>query len=90
MLVAKNPPASAGDGRDAGLIPGLGRSLESEMATHSGILAWKIPQAWEAGDLSPWGSKESDTTEPTTPFLKVLFYFVHVCACIFLVQELPS
>jgi len=27
-LVIKNPPANAGDARDAGLIPGLGRSLE--------------------------------------------------------------
>ena len=26
--VVKNPPASAGDTRDLGLIPGLGRSLE--------------------------------------------------------------
>ena len=26
MLVVKNPPANAGDIRDAGLIPGLGRS----------------------------------------------------------------
>ena len=25
-LVVKNPPASAGDARDTGLIPGLGRS----------------------------------------------------------------
>ena len=37
--VVKNLPAKAGD---AGLIPGLGRSLEKEMATHSSILAWKI------------------------------------------------
>ena len=28
---------------DPGLIPGLGRSLEKEMATHSSILTWKIP-----------------------------------------------
>ena len=27
----------------AGLIPGPGRSLEKEMATHPSILAWKIP-----------------------------------------------
>ena len=27
-LVIKNPPANAGDARDAGSIPGLGRSLE--------------------------------------------------------------
>ena len=26
MLVVKSPPANAGDGRDVGLIPGLGRS----------------------------------------------------------------
>ena len=26
--VVKNPPANAGDTRDAGLVPGLGRSLE--------------------------------------------------------------
>jgi len=25
------------------LIPGLGRFLEKEMATHSSILAWRIP-----------------------------------------------
>ena len=29
--------------RDADSIPGLGRSLEKEMATHSSILAWEIP-----------------------------------------------
>ena len=28
VLVVKNPPPNAGDIRDAGLIPGLGRSLE--------------------------------------------------------------
>ena len=33
--------------------------LEKEMATHSSILAWKIP--WVG--YSPWGRKESDTTE---------------------------
>ena len=30
--------------------------LEKESATHSSILAWRIP-------YSPWGHKESDTTE---------------------------
>ena len=43
---------------DLGLIPGLERSLEKEKATHSSILAWRIPWAY-----SPWGHKESDTTE---------------------------
>ena len=38
-LVIKSPPADAGDVRDAGSIPGAGRSLEEGMATHSSILA---------------------------------------------------
>ena len=43
---------------DLGLIPGLGRSPEKGKATHSNILAWRIPWTY-----SPWGHKESDTTE---------------------------
>ena len=49
--VVKNPPASAGASGDAGLIPELGRSPEKEMATHSSILAWRIPQTEEPGGL---------------------------------------
>ena len=29
------------------------------------ILAWRIPWTEEAGGYSPWGPKESDTTEVT-------------------------
>ena len=36
--------------------------LEKEMATHSSILAWKIPWMEEPGRYSPWGCKESDMT----------------------------
>ena len=36
---------------DQGLIPGSGLSLEKEMATHSSILAWKIPWVKEPGKL---------------------------------------
>ena len=39
-LVVKSSHANAGDARDVGLIPGLGRSPEDEMATHFSILAW--------------------------------------------------
>ena len=46
-LVEKNLPANEGDIRDVGLIPGLGRSLEEEMATHSSIFAWRIPRTGE-------------------------------------------
>ena len=38
--------------------------LEEDMATHSSMLAWRIPWTEEPGVLySPWGCKESDTTE---------------------------
>ena len=37
--------------------------LEQEMATHSSILAWKIPWMEELVGYSPWGHKESDTTK---------------------------
>ena len=46
----KEPACNVGD---LGLVPGLGRSLEKGKATHSSILAWRIP----------WGHKELDTTE---------------------------
>ena len=37
------------------------------MATHSSILAWRIPWTEEPGRLySPWGRKESDMTEQLT------------------------
>ena len=46
-------------------IQSLGQEdpLEKEMATHSSILAWEIPWTEEPGGYSPWGRKESDTTE---------------------------
>ena len=39
--------------------------LEEGMATHSSILAWRIPWTEDPGELQsdPWGHKESDTAE---------------------------
>ena len=43
------------------------------MATHSSILAWKIPWTEEFGRLySPWGNKESDMTESAKHDAKVV------------------
>ena len=39
--------------------------LVEEMAIHSSILAWRIPRTEEPAGYSPWGHKESDTTEAT-------------------------
>ena len=57
-------------------VQSLGREgpLEKEMATHSSILAWKIPWTEELGRLySSWGPKESDTTE------RLHFHFSFAC-----------
>ena len=35
------------------------------MATHSSILAWRIPEMEETGGLLSMGSPESDTTDAT-------------------------
>ena len=37
--------------------------LEKGMATHSSILAWRIPWTEEPGGLQSWGHKKWDTTE---------------------------
>ena len=36
-------------------------TLEKEMATHSSILAWRIPRTEEPGGLESMGLQESDT-----------------------------
>ena len=42
--------------------------LERGMATHSSILAWRIPHTEEPGGPQSMGHKESDTTERLTHF----------------------
>ena len=39
--------------------------LEESRATHSSILAWRIPWTESLVGYSPWGHKESDMTEAT-------------------------
>ena len=52
--IVKNLPANAGEG-----VGSLGWEdpLEEEMATHSSILAWKIPWTEEPGGLQSMGSQ---------------------------------
>ena len=76
--VGKESACSAGD-------PGLGRSLgwedplQKEIATHSRILAWKM--SWTERSLvgcSPWGHKESGTTERLT----LTYLLKQLCLCL--------
>ena len=62
----KNLPANAGDMRDMGLIPGLGRSPGGEHGNplYSRLENPKDRGAWQA-TYSPWGRKEMDMIEGT-------------------------
>ena len=40
-------------------------ALEKAMASHSSVLAWRIPGMGEPGGLRLWGRTELDTTEAT-------------------------
>jgi len=61
--VVKNLPASAGDIRDAGSIPGLGRSPGGG---HGNPLQYScLENPMDGGAWWTWGPKESDMTEAT-------------------------
>ena len=68
--IVKNPPVNAGV-RDS--ILGLGRSPGVGMATHSSILAWKIPWTEEPGRLQSMGSQMSWT--------QLNDYIIHIFIC---------
>ena len=61
----KNLPTNSGDTGDAGLIPRSGRSPEEKMATHSSILAWKIPWTEEPDRLQSMGLQRFRHDWPT-------------------------
>ena len=53
----ENLPTNARHIRDVGSILGLGRSPEEGVATHSSILAWRLPWTEETGGLQSMGSQ---------------------------------
>ena len=55
-LLPGDTPAKGGNAGGVGLL-GLEDPLEEEMATHSSILAWKIPWTEESGRLWSVGSQ---------------------------------
>ena len=61
--MVKNPPAM-----QESQVWALGREdpLEKGMATHSNILAWRMPWTEEPAGYSPWSYKESDMIEQIT------------------------
>ena len=68
--IGKNPPVNAGV-KDS--VSGSGRSPGVGMATHSSILAWKIPWTEEPGRLQHVGSQMSWT--------QLNDYIIHIFIC---------
>ena len=62
--VVKNMPADAGDVREM-QVRSLGREdpLEKEMATHSSVLAWRLPRTEEPGEIQSVSCKRLDMIE---------------------------
>ena len=77
--MVKNPPANAGDIRDAGLIPGLGRSPGGG---HGNPFQYSCLEnlhgQWSLAGYSPWDCTESDMTEQlsTVQDFSALPYFL--------------
>ena len=55
--MVKNTPVNAEDTEDMARSLGQEDPLEEEMATHSSILAWRIPWTEELGRLQSMGSQ---------------------------------
>ena len=74
-LEVKNLPAV--QKTQEGQVRSLGREdpLEEGMATHSSILAWRIPLTGEHGGLQSIEQKELDTAEVTDHIFKAVYIF---------------
>ena len=78
----KNLPANAGEVRVQSL--GQENPLKQEMATHSSILAWRIPWTEESDGLQSVGSQRvghgwSNFTHTLADFLQEGLCHVHLC-----------
>ena len=68
--MVKNLPANAGDIRDKGSIPELGRSPEGRHGNPPSILAWRIPCTEEPGRLHGVTKSQTRLKRCSTPTLK--------------------
>ena len=60
--MVKDPSTSVGDKKDVGFNTWVQKiSTEEGMATHSSILAWRIPWTGKAGGLQSMGSQSAMT-----------------------------
>ena len=75
VLMVKNTLANAGNIRDVGLIPGLGRFPGGGHGNPLQYFSQEYPMDRGAGWACPWGCKELDLTEPLTHRNRKMFRF---------------
>ena len=65
FVISKCFPGGSDDKESACSVGDLGWEdpLEEDIATHSSILAWRIPMERRLEGYTPWGCKELDMTE---------------------------
>ena len=73
--MVKNPPA-----KQETQVQSLGQEdpLEKEMATHSSILAWRIPWTEEPGRIQSTGSQSQTRLRIRTLGPKIIVHRVHL------------
>ena len=91
MLVVKNLPANAGDIRDVGSVPGLGRCPGGGHGNPLYYLAWRSPWTQEPGGLQSIGSHRvghdcSNLAQHTILSLTLILYFLYFFFFFFLIR----
>ena len=85
MALVKNPPVNEGDIREAGLIPGLGRSPGGRHGKPLQYPCLENPHGQrKLADYSPYGCKELDTTEATYHHEYFTSWYAHEQCMVFM------
>ena len=81
--MVKNPRANVGDARDAGSIPGWGRSPGGGYGKPLQYSCLENPRTEELAGHTPWGRKDSDTTElsPNSTTLSISRFLLSGTVC---------
>ena len=81
--MVKNPRANVGDARDAGSIPGWGRSPGAGYGKPLQYSCLENPRTEELAGHTPWGRKDSDTTElsPNSTTLSISRFLLSGTVC---------
>ena len=79
LLLVKNLPSTARDKRDAGSIPGLGRSPGGGHGKPTPVfLPGESHGQRSLVCYSPWGCKELDTTEQLSKYIYYISMYIHI------------